>query len=162
MKRLSFATSAGAFAITLCAALAYAQPAVIPRIGRASHDATATYRMLKRYFADPTLSQFRLISADAAKRTIVARRPGIDSATWTKWAYCKVSTTELIYSLANATATVRVKVDPAGPHSSEVRVTADLEGTYKLGSNQTSLHCISNGVLEQSILATAGVPASAN
>ena len=162
MKRLSLASLAGVLLFALAAAIAIAQPAVIPRIGRAPHDATTTYRTLKNYFGDPAMSEFQLVRADDKRRTLVAKRGGIDSATWTKWAYCKVSTTELIYSLSDALATVNVKVESAGRHSSEVHVTADFQGTYSLGSNQISKRCISNGVLEQNILSVAGVPASAD
>ena len=162
MKRLSVAACYGVLALVVGCGAAFAQPAIIPHLGRAPHDANATFRTLKSYFADTALSQFRLVSADPATRTIVAKRSAIDSATWTKWAYCKMSATHLIDSLNDASATVNVKIDRAGRHASEVRVGADFEGTYGLGSNVTTQQCISNGVLEQSILVTAGVPAAAN
>lgn len=144
----------------LWAATAVAQPAIIPRIGRAPHPAPETYIILKNYFADTAVSGFTLVSADPKTRTLVAKRTGIDSATWRQWAYCKMDPSHLIDSMQQAAATVNVKVDPSGNRNSYVRVNADLEGTYSLGSSATTRQCISNGVLENNILAAAGVQQS--
>ncbi len=145
-------------AVWFWSAAAAAQPAIIPRIGRAPHPASETYIILKNYFADTAVSGFTLISADPRTRTIVAKRTGIDSATWSTWAYCKMGASSLISSMTQASATVNVKVQPSGYRNSYVTVNADLEGTYSsLGSNETTQQCISMGVLENNILAAAGV-----
>ncbi len=159
MKRLSIAVAVGA--TILWSGLAVAQPAVIPRIGQAPHSASETFRKLKGYFSDEAASQFRLLSADSKSGIIVAKRSGIDTRTWSEWAYCKMSPTHLLDSLDDGTVTLKIKVEGSGRHSSYVHVDADFEGTYGgLGSNQTTQQCISNGVLEQNILATAGASPS--
>jgi hypothetical protein len=151
-----FATAMLATAI-LWSGTALAQPAVIPRIGQAPHSASQTFHKLKGYFSDAAASQFHLIWADARTGTIVAKRSGIDTKTWTEWAFCKMSPTHLLDSLDDGTVTLKIKVESSGRHSSYVRVNADFEGTYGgLGSNQTKQQCVSQGMLEQNILATAG------
>ncbi len=147
-------------AALLWAAAAAAQPAIIPRIGRAPHPAPETYIILKNYFADTAVSGFTLVSADPKTRTLVAKRVGIDSATWRQWAYCKMGPSNLIDSMKRAAATVNVKIDPSGNRYSYVTVNADLEGTYALGSSATTRQCVSNGVLENNILTAAGVKQS--
>jgi hypothetical protein len=155
MKR--FGTAAILGATVLWSAIALAQPAVIPRIGQSPHSANETFRKLRGYFSNEAASQFRLISADAKTRTIVAKRSAIDNRSWSEWAYCKMSATHLLDSLDDGSVTVKVKVEGSGRHSSYVHVDADFEGTYGgLGSNQTTQRCVSQGVLEQNILATAG------
>jgi len=159
MKRLSIAIAVGA--AILWSGLAVAQPAVIPRIGQAPHSAGETFRKLKGYFSDEAASQFHLLSADSKSGIIVAKRSGIDTRTWSEWAFCKMSPSHLLDSLDDGSVTLRIKVDRSGKHSSYVRVDADFEGTYGgLGSNQNTQQCVSNGVLEQNILATAGAAPS--
>ena len=137
---------------------AAAQPVMIPRIGRAPHPASETYIILKNYFSDTAVSGFTLISADSKTRTIVAKRTGIDSATWSEWAYCKMGAGSLISSMTQASVTVNAKVEPSGYSNSYVTVNADFEGAYSsLGANATTQQCISMGVLENNILAAAGV-----
>jgi hypothetical protein len=155
MKR--FATGAILAAAILWGGVALAQPAVIPRIGLAPQSASQTFHKLKGYFAEPAASQFHLISADAKTGTIIAKRSGIDNQTWSQWAYCKMSPSHLLDSLDNGTVTLKIKVEGSGRHSSYVHVGADFEGIYGgLGSNQTTQQCVSQGVLEQHVLATAG------
>jgi hypothetical protein len=154
----TFATAAILGAAILWGAAALAQPAVIPRIGQAPHSASQTFHKLKSYFSDEAASQFQLVRADARSRTIIAKRGGIDTRTWTEWAYCKVSPSHLLDSLDDGTVTLKIKVDSSGRHSSYVHVDADFQGIYsRLGSKQTTTQqCVSQGVLEQNILATAG------
>ncbi len=137
-----------------------AQPAIIPRIGRAHHPAPETFITLKNYFADRAVSGFTLVSADPKTGTLIAKRTGIDSDTWRQWAYCKMDPSHLIDTLSEATATVNVKVEASGNRNSYVTVNADLEGTYALGSSQTTQQCISKGAMEGNILAAAGVTQS--
>ena len=133
------------------------QPAAFPRIGQAPHSARETFDKLKAYLSDEMVSHFRLVSSDARTRTIVAHRGDIDTRSWSEWAFCKMSTTHLLDTLDHGAVTVTVKVDSAGKQSSYVRVDANFEGTFGgLGSNQTTQQCVSQGVLEQSILAAAG------
>ena len=155
MKR--FAAAAMLVAAILWNGAVLAQPAGIPRIGQAPHSASQTFHKLKGYFSDETASQFHLVRADARTGTIVAKRSGIDTGTWSRWAYCKMSPTHLLDSLEDGTVTLKIKVEDSGGHSSYVHVDADFEGTCGgLGSNQTTQQCVSQGVLEQHVLATAG------
>jgi hypothetical protein len=152
-----FSSAAAAAIVILWSGIALAQPAVIPRIGQAPRSASETYKKLLAYFSDEGASQFKLVKADAKSRTIVARRDDIDTATWSEWAYCKMSPTHLLDSLADGAVTVKVKVEGVGRHTSYVHVNADFEGTYKsLTATQSAQRCVSKGALEQNILATAG------
>ncbi len=153
-----FTVAATAVIVILWSGMTLAQPAVIPRIGQAPRSASETFHKLQRYFSDQAASQFKLDKADSRTLTIVATRKGIDTATWSQWAYCKMSPTHLMDSLADGAVTLKIKVEGAGRHTSYVRVDADFEGTYQsLGATQTVQRCVSKGVLEQNILATAGV-----
>jgi hypothetical protein len=68
-----------------------------------------------------------------------------------------MSPTHLMDSLNDGAVTLKIKVEGVGRHTSYVHVDADFEGTYKsLGATQTAQPCVSKGVLEQNILATAG------
>jgi hypothetical protein len=155
MKRLSIAAAVGA--TILWSGLTAAQPAVIPRIGQAPHSARETFRKLRGYFSDEAANQFHLLRADAKTGTIVAKRSGIDTGTWSEWAFCKMSPTHLLDSLVDGSVILKVKVEGSGRHSSYVHVDADFEGTYGgLGSSQTTQQCVSKGLLEQKILAAAG------
>ncbi len=155
MKR--FLAAAAAMIIVLWSGLTLAQPAVIPRIGQAPRSESETFHKLQGYFSDQAASQFKLVKADSRIRTIVATRNGIDTATWSEWAYCKMSPTHLMDSLNDGAVTLKIKVEGVGRHTSYVHVDADFEGTYKsLGATPTSQPCVSKGVLEQNILATAG------
>ena len=149
--------SSAAAIVILWSGIALAQPAVIPRIGQVPRSASETYRKLLTYFSDEGASQFKLLKADSKARTIIARRDGIDTGTWSEWAYCKMSPTHLLDSLADGAVTVKVKVEGVGRHTSYVHVDADFEGTYKsLTATQSAQRCVSKGALEQNILATAG------
>jgi hypothetical protein len=154
-----FSAASAAVIVILWSGITLAQPTVIPRIGQVPHSASETFHKIQRYFSDEAASEFKLVKADPRTRTIVARRDGIDTATWTKWAYCKMSPTHLLDSLEDGAATVKVKVEGVGrhSHSSYVHVDADFDGKYKsLDGTETAHRCVSNGVLEQNILATAG------
>jgi hypothetical protein len=158
-----FSVVAAVMIIILWSGITLAQPTVIPRIGQAPRSASETYKKLLAYFSDEGASQFKLVKADPRTRTIVARRDGIDTATWTKWAYCKMSPTHLLDSLEDGAATVKVKVkvEGVGRRTSYVHVDADFDGKYKsLDGTETAHRCVSNGVLEQNILGTAGASQS--
>ena len=142
--------------LLLWAAVASAQPAVIPRMAQAPHDAAQTFATLKRYFSDPSLSLFTLQSADDRARTLVAKRSGIDLQSWGQWAYCSLDPSHLLDSLRDAAVTLNIKVEASGKSASYVTVAADFEGTYGIGSSESTSQCVSKGVLEQNILAVAG------
>lgn len=143
--------------IVLSSGLTFAQPAVIPRIGQAPRSASETFHKIQGYFADQAASQFKLVKVDPQTRTIIATRNGIDAGTWSQWTYCKMSPTHLMDSLDNGGVTVKIRVEGVGRHTSYVHVDADFEGTYKsLVATQTAQQCVSKGVLELNILATAG------
>jgi hypothetical protein len=140
----------------LWSAVASAQPAVIPRSAQTPHDPAQTFATLKRYFSDPAMGMFELESAGERSHTLVAKRSGIDLQTWGQWAYCKLGPEHLLDSLVDGSVTVNVKVEAAGKTASFVTVRADFEGTYGIGSSETTTQCASNGVLEQNILTAAG------
>jgi hypothetical protein len=122
-----------------------------------------TYRALKHYFSDPSLSGlFKLVSADEKTHTIVARRSGIDTQTWSDWAYCKLGPEHLLDTLQDNSATIKAKIAPAGRNSSFVSVTGYFEATYGLGSSNASTSCVSKGTLEKNILSAAGASPSAD
>ncbi|MGH7950122.1 MAG: hypothetical protein ACREQF_12910, partial [Candidatus Binataceae bacterium] len=89
-----------------------------------------------------------------------ARRTAIDPATWTNWAYCETTNLQMIYNLESTSAEIEVKAEPSGKNASFVSVRSDLRGTYGLGSDSTTVGCISRGVVEKEILTAAGVPPS--
>jgi hypothetical protein len=151
-------------ALTLAAAswcsLAMAQPAMIPRMALAPHDSRQTFNMLKQYFSDTSLNLFQLVRADEATKTIVAKRAGIDSQTWNQWTYCSLGPEHLLDTLRDGSVTLNLKIEGSGAKSSYVTVTADFEGTYGLGSSVSTTQCISNGVLENSVLTAVGASPS--
>ena len=140
----------------------FAQPKIIARMSPVPHDAASTFKTLKRYFSDPGLSNFQLVSADPATHTIVAKRSGIDTATWGQWAYCSLGPMHMLDTLTDAAVTLKVKIEPSVNNASYVTVNADFQGTYGLGNSESTTQCISNGVLEENILATAGAASSEN
>jgi hypothetical protein len=154
MKRsaigIAFAT------VLLSAASAAAQPAIIPRMANAPHDTSRTYDLVRRYLSNPQGGNMKIMSENKATHTIVAKRGGIDTQTWGEWAYCKVSTAHLLDTLKDGSATVTVKIEPVAKDSSLVKVSADFQGTYQLGSSESTTGCISNGILENDILQAVG------
>jgi hypothetical protein len=147
--------------LILWSACAAAQPASIPQIGQAPHDAAETFRRVRHYFSEPSLSGlFKLVSADEASHTIVAKRGGIDTQTWSEWAYCKLGPEHLLDTLQESSATVKVKVEPSDRQSSYVTVRGYFEATYGLGASSSTTQCVSKGVLEKNVLSAAGATAS--
>jgi hypothetical protein len=146
-------------AVLLWSASAAAQPAVIPKSGQAPRDASRTFEILRNYFSNPA-HMFTLVSADPASHRAVAKRRGIDTQEWGEWSYCKLGPEHMIDTLEDGSVIVTVKIDPAGRGASYVTVSADFEGTYGLGSSETTTQCVSKGVLENNILEAAGAAQS--
>lgn len=140
------------------AARATAQPATIPRMGTAPHSPSRTYDLVRNYLSEPLGADMKIVSEDPHSHTIVAKRGDINTQTWGEWAYCKLGPSHLLDTLADGSVTVTVNVGPAANNSSFVKVAADFEGTYQLGSSETTTRCVSKGALEDEILRAAGVP----
>jgi len=134
------------------------QPSIIPRHGVAPYDVATTYARIKNYFAQPSNLPLQVVSDNPTSRTLVFKRSGIDTETWSNWEICNVETAHLLDTLEESVATVTVKVTPSASHASFVSVSAEFGATYALGSSTTDVACVSKGALENQILAAAGVP----
>jgi len=153
--------SFAAVALLMQCSLALAQsapPSSIPRIGTAPHSANQTFKMLKGYFSNP-VNFYQIASADERTHTIVARRSGIDSASWGQWAYCSLGPSHMFDTLRDSSVTLNIKIESSGS-ASVVTVTADFEGTYGIMSSQSTMQCTSKGVLEGNVLSIAGASPS--
>ena len=139
-------------------ALAIETPRVIPRSERVEHPIDQVFGTLKHYFKDSSLSGFRLTSSDDKSWTLVATRSEIDGENWNRWAFCKTSAQQMIYQFEGGTVSVTVQLQKAGNQSAFVTVSADFQGNYGLGSQQATIDCVSNGSLEQDLIAVAGGP----
>ena len=135
---------------------AMAQPALVPRMAQSPQEPASAYEKLRNYLADTTRSSFKLVSADPVTRTIVAKRDAIDTQTWGEWAYCKVGPEHLLDTLEDGAVTVTVKIEPSAKQGSFVSISADFEATYALGSSESTIQCISNGIVENELLKIAG------
>ena len=63
---------------------------------------------------------------------------------------------ELLDTLEDGTVTVTVKIEPSTKQASIISVSADFEATYALGSKESAIQCISNGIVENELLKIAG------
>ena len=138
------------------AAFAIETPRIVPRVQEIKKPVGEVFVTLKRYFSDPLASHFQLVSADERTHTLVARQTATDDLTWRHWAFCETGPVQMIYKLQDGTVTVTVKLDKSTPHSTLASVSADFEGRYALGGNQSTVACTSKFALEDSILAAAG------
>jgi hypothetical protein len=162
MLKCALTAACAIVVLTVLPAGAIEQPRIVPRSAHINQPIEHVFSTLQRYFSDPSLSLFHLVSAEHASGTIVATRNGIDDENWTKWAFCKTGPAEMIYQLEDGAVTVTVKLEPSGNSATFATVTADFQGTYGLGSAENKVACISTGTLEQSILSVAGAtPATA-
>ncbi|MGO9451517.1 MAG: hypothetical protein ACLQDV_10815 [Candidatus Binataceae bacterium] len=143
-------------------AIAIETPRIIPRSARIDRPVDQAYGTLKQYFSDASLSGFRLTSSNEKERTLVATRSGIDGANWNNWAFCKAPPEQMIYQFEEGTVAVTVKLEKSGNQATFATVSADFQGTYGLGSNESTIACTSSGKLEQDIIAVAGGPAKDN
>lgn len=161
MRRLRFAMIP-TLVLALCA-VAQAQvqaPKVIPRMEKVNRQYGKVFGTYQHYFAD--LSHFTVLSTDETTGVIRARREGIDTAIWNRWAYCKVGPLQLLDTLQASTATVEVKLERAGNDATYVTVTANFQAVYGIGSQRSTVQCISNGALESDLLAVVGSGSAAN
>jgi len=145
-------------AVIVSPALAIETPRIIPRSDRVEHPIDQVFGTLKHYFTDSSLSGFRLTSADDKSWTLIATRSGIDGENWKRWAFCKTSAQQMVYQFEDGTVSVTVQLQKAGDQSAFVTVSADFQGNYGLGSQETTIDCVSNGSLEQDLIAVAGGP----
>jgi hypothetical protein len=137
-------------------AFAIESPRIVPRMNEVHKPVGEVFATLKKYFTDSSLSTFQLVSTDERTHTLVARQTITDDLTWRNWAFCEAGPVQMIYKLQDGTAVVTVKLDKATPHSTLASVSADFEGRYALGGNQSKVDCTSKFVLEDRILAAAG------
>jgi hypothetical protein len=138
------------------------QASIIPRSGVAPDEVDTTYTRIKNYLAQPSNRLFQIVSDNPTSRTLVFKRSAIDSETWSSWAICNVETAHLLDTLEESAATVTLNVTPSASHTSLVKVSAEFDATYALGSLTTDVACVSKGALENQILAAAGVPTTAS
>ncbi len=129
-------------------------PRLVPHSATVNRPPRAVFGTLKNYFSTP--GSFTLVRSDEKTGTLVARREGIDTATWNRWAYCKVGTMQLLDTLQSSSAVATVKIARAGHNSSFVTVTADLNAVYGFASQTNNVPCVSKGGLEDEILIAAG------
>jgi hypothetical protein len=137
-------------------AFAIESPRIVPRMNEVHKPVGEVFATLKKYFTDSSLSTFQLVSTDERTHTLVARQTITDDLTWRNWAFCEAGPVQMIYKLQDGTAVVTVKLDKATPHLTLASVSADFEGRYALGGNQSKVDCTSKFVLEDRILAAAG------
>jgi len=141
--------------LILASAYAIDTPRIVPRIQEIPKPVGEVFTTLKKYFTDAS-SHFELVRADERTRTLVAKQTTTDDLTWRRWAFCETGPVEMIYKLQDGTVTVTVKLEKSPPHSTLATVSADFQGRYALGGNQSTVACTSKFVLEDSILAAAG------
>jgi len=138
------------------AALAIDTPRVISRSDKVDKPIDQVFGTLKQYLKDSSLSGFSLTSEDKKTWTLVAIRSDIDGANWEKWAFCKTSPEQMIYRFEGGKVSVIVELQKAGNDATFTTVSADFHGDYGLGSQETTIDCVSKGVLETDLIAVAG------
>src|SRR5437764_885458 len=79
--------------------IAAAQPAIIPRLSTAPHDAMRTYTIAKGYLSDPMSGSFSVVRADSATHVLIAKRNGINTEDWNNWTYCKLGPDQMLDTL---------------------------------------------------------------
>jgi hypothetical protein len=157
MKQYAFALAIAGLIVASAALADVEQPRIVPRSARIDKPAEQVFSTLKRYFSDPSLSQFHLTSADQGTLTLIATRDSIDDENWANWAYCKAEPLHIFDKLQDGTVKITVHLEQSGNTQTFATVTADFQGKYALGSyNETTISCVSRGGLEQSILTVAG------
>ena len=142
-------------------ALAIDTPRITSRSDKVDKPIDQVFGTLKQYFTDSSLSGFRLTNADQKTWTLIATRTDIDGANWNNWAFCKTSPEQMIYRFEGGTVSVTVELQKAGKGATFTTVSADFHGDYGLGSQETTIACVSKGALETDLIAVAGGPSKA-
>lgn len=159
MKPIVASIVASFMFVVVTSALAIEQPRVIPRSQEIHMPVDEVFARMKKYFSDPALSHFRLVSADPRTHTLIAKTSAIDDEDWNRWAYCKTGPLQMISKLEDGSVVVTVKLEKSTSHTTFASVAAAFEGTYEIADKKSQVECDSKFVLEDNILAAAG-PAS--
>jgi hypothetical protein len=133
-----------------------------PQTAEVNKPMEKVFASLRDYFSGgASNSDFQLVKADEKTGILVAKRSGIDQRSWGAWAYCKVSTMNLLDTLEDGAVTVKVKLESDGMKKTHVSVISDFEGAYTpvAGGEPIKVKCQSQGILEKEILAAAGASA---
>ena len=156
MKPFAASIVAPLLLFILTPAFAIEAPRIVPRMQEIQKPRDEVFAALRKYYTDASLSNFQLVNEDQRHGILVAKLSGIGEETWRKFAFCETGPVQMIYKLDDGTATVTVKLDKSTPHSTFASVSADFQGTYSLGANQSQVACTSKFALEDNILAAAG------
>ena len=156
MKPLLVSIVGSIVLVVVTAAFAIEQPRIIPRSQDIPMPIDEAFARLRKYFSDPSLSQFHLVSEDARTHTLVAKETGISDEDWSRWAYCEAGPMQMISKLRDGTVLVTVKLQKSTGSSTFANVSADFEGTYGIADKESKVACTSKFVLEDNILAAAG------
>ena len=156
MKSIAASIATSLALLFLTPAFAIEAPRIVPRMSEIQKPVDQVYATLEKYFTDPSLSKFRLVSENKKTRTLVAKVSGIDDESWRRWAFCETGPVQMIYKLEDGSVTVTVKLEKSSRHSTFATVSADFQGTYGLGANANKVACTSKFVLEDDLLALAG------
>jgi len=138
---------------------AIAQPGastVVPLKARIANSSAAVFGSIRNYLS----ARFTLTVADPTTGSIVAKRTGMNPDTWTTWAYCKVPAQDMLGDMLASSVVLTITVAPGPGGSSRVSVGADFQATYSVNGNATPVACVSNNVLENEILDSAGARVS--
>lgn len=171
MKRLS-TLALFAAALAFCCAAAGAQTAAAPAApppaapssiahrGQLMGQPNTLFDQVKADFSGGRFGPYVIVSTDPPTRAVVARRSNIDSASWTRWAYCRMGPLDLLDILRDGSVTLTVRLEPATKWRTWAVVKADFTGTYAIGDQVKQTQCISTGVLEEDILHGLGAGVS--
>ncbi len=129
-------------------------PSVVPHSSTVNRPTRQVFAALKTYLTTP--GECARQQVDEKTGTLVARCQATDTATWNRWAYCKVGAMNLLDTLQSSSAVATIKVARGGRDSSFVTVSADLNAVYAFASQTSNIACISNGALEDQLLIAAG------
>jgi hypothetical protein len=162
MKRLSTLVVLAAVALALCVVTASAQttpevPLSIAHRGPLTGKPGALFNQTKDSFSEGRFGPYTIVGDYPASHTLVVKRSNIDSANWSRWAYCKMGPMDLLDSLRDGSVTMTIRFAPTTRWITWVLVKAEFTGTYGLGSTVKQTECISTGVLEEDMLRRLGV-----
>lgn len=162
MKRLSVLVVFAVAALAFSAATGIAQtvpeiPLSIAHRGPLSGKPGALFNQTKESFSEGRFGPYTIIGDYPASHTLVVKRSNIDSANWSRWAYCKMGAVDLFDTLRDGSVTMTIRFAPTTRSITWVLVKAEFTGTYGLGSTVKKTECVSTGVLEEDMLRRLGV-----